>query len=406
MPKEAAKKQTAKRWLDTGCLRSKPTSVDLGAGILHGVKVCTEGEAKGHGVSLESEFIETVAKLGNQAKQGLKARFGHPNMCSESMGTFVGRFKNFSTGTTVRTDGTNASCCFADLHLSESAKDAPGGDLYAYVVSMAENEADMFGTSIVFRQGNRYRRNSKGEKVYPRTRDGILNEEFDQASKPDFIECAALMACDCVDDPAANDGLFSAFSSDIVAGQITEFLDLHPQVFHLLENSPEVMAAIASYGNRFDEFLSKYREYRAKAGDSEENLRMKDEKKIETTDELQTDQQKEGKTEALEQEDSRADVDAAVKSALQADRKRQKEIRELGAKFGFTEAAEQFAESGQSVAEFQAHILNKSPEDWKASLSIKNPATQESEEILSASKESNDAVSKIKDRRQLRFGSK
>ena len=62
-------------------------------------------------------------------------------------------------------------------------------------------------------------------------------------------------------------------------------------------------------------------------------------------------------TDALAQEEAQpVDVQAAVQSALKEDRKRQKEIRELGAKFGFTEAAEQFAESGQSVAEFQAHI--------------------------------------------------
>ena len=403
------KKTTNKRWLDTSCLRAKPSSVDLEAGVIYGVKVCTEGEAKGHGVSLDSEFIDSVAKLGKQTKQGLKARFGHPNMCSESLGTYIGRFKNFSTGTTTRTGGAEAACCFADLYLSESAKDAPSGDLYSYVVSMAENEADMFGTSIVFREGNRYRRNDKGEKVYPRAQDGSWNEEFDKANKPDFVECQALMACDCVDEPAANDGLFSAFSGDTVAGQITQFLDLHPQVFQLLENSPEVMAAIASYGHRFDEFLSKYRKYRAEAKISSEEENMRKEGATQP-EELQEDHQQETaaeSAEALEQASEQpVDVDAAVQSALKADRKRQKEIRELGAKFGFTAAAEKFAESGQTVAEFQDHILNKSPEDWRASLSIKNPSLQESETDLAESQESDDAIASIKERRQKQYASK
>lgn len=409
MPQKALNKMMPKRWLDTACLRAKPAAVDLEAGIIRGVKVCSEGEAKGHGVSLDSEFIDTVAKLGRQSKRGLKARFGHPNMCSESLGTYIGRFKNFSTGTTTREDGTKAACCFADLYLSESAKDAPGGDLHAYIVSMAENEADMFGTSIVFTQGNRYRRNEQGEKIYPRTQDGRWNDEFDKANKPDFVECQTLHACDCVDEPAANDGLFSAFSGDTVAGQITEFLDLHPQVFQLLEDSPEVMAAIASYGHRFDEFLSKYREYRAAAGETSEEDYMSQENTTVEQQELQAGQQPEtgSDTPALEQAPTQqVDVDAAVQAALQTDRKRQREIRELGAKFGFTAAAEQFAESGQSVAEFRAHILNKSPEDWRASLAVKNPSTQETEASLEATEEGNSAVASIKERRQKQYGSK
>lgn len=251
------------RWMATTCLRAKPGEVDAKAGIIRGCKICSEGEAKGHGVCLDSEFIDTVAAQGAAAKRGLKARFGHPNMCSESLGTFVGRFMNFTTGSTMRADGTKAACVFADLHLSESAKESPSGDLYAYIVSMAKNEADMFGTSIVFSQVNRYRRHQSGSKVYQKRQDGSRNDEYDQIGGPDFVECKTLIACDCVDDPAANDGLFSAFSGEIVAGQITQFLDLNPQVFEILEQSPEIVEAVAKHGRRFDQFLTRYRAYRA-----------------------------------------------------------------------------------------------------------------------------------------------
>jgi len=398
----------SKRWLDTPCLRSKPSAVDAETGVIRGVKVCSEGEAKGHGVSLDNEFIETVATQGSSFRQGIKARFGHPNMCSESLGTFIGRFKNFSTGETVRADGTLAACCFADLYLSQSAKEAPSGDLYAYIVSMAENEADMFGTSIVFAQGNRYRRDKKGGKVYPRKQDGGWNDAFDKAAGPDFIECKNLIACDCVDDPAANDGLFSADSSATVAGQITEFLDLHPQVFQILEESPEIIEAVASYGDKFDEFLTRYRDYRSKQ--TEEHRPMKNEEI--TPVEVQVQQEialsevtVEGVAGVLLSAEP-VDVKAEVAAALKVDRKRQTEIRDLGRRFGFDADAETFANSDKSLEEFRAHILDKSPEAWKASLSIKNPAHQDTEADQALAADGAAAVNKIKEQRQKRFGSK
>lgn len=405
----------ATRWLDTGYLRAKPEKIDSQTGIVAGVKVCSAGEVKGHGVHLEAEFIETVAKQGNSSIKGLKARFGHPNICSESLGTYIGRFRNFRTGQTFREDGTEAACCFADLHLSETAKDTPNGDLYAYVLGMAEKEADMFGTSIVFHQGPIYRRTKSGQKVYPYAADGKRNEEFRQADGPDYIECKKLCACDCVDDPAANDGLFSAFASETVAGQVTEFLDLHPQVFEVLTGHPEIMDAITQYGDKFDEFLAKYQEHRSNTRKTsnqhqEENTMSKTLTAEALT--LQTEQNPpvEEKVEKKELQQTakleEVDVDAKVAAALKVDRQRQVDIRELGAKFGFAAEAEKFANSDKSVEEFRAHILEQSPEKWRASLAIKNPATQESEEETKGLSEGNTAVAKIKERRQARYGSK
>lgn len=393
----------SRKWLDTPCLRSKPSAVDAETGVIRGVKVCSEGEAKGHGVNLDGEFIETVTAQGSRCKQGVKARFGHPNMCSESLGTYIGRFKNFSTGETVRVDGTRAACCFADLHLSQSAKDAPAGDLYAYIVSMAENEADMFGTSIVFHQGNRYRRDKQGEKIYPRKQDGGWNDAFDKAAGPDFIECKNLIACDCVDDPAANDGLFSADASATVAGQITEFLDLHPQVFQIFEESPEIIEAVAGYGDKFDEFLTRYREYRSKQ--SQEYESMKNEE-VSTADTAANELSTVVDGSAGVPLGQPVDVTVAVETALKADRKRQADIRDLGRRFGFDADAEAFANSDKSLEEFRAHILDKSPDAWKASLSIKNPAQQESEADQELAADGAAAVNKIKERRQAIFGSK
>lgn len=101
-----------------------------------------------------------------------------------------------------------------------------------------------------------------------------------------------------------------------------------------------------------------------------------------------------------------AEVSAAVEAALKVDRQRQADIRALGKRFGFTDAAEEFAAGGKSLEEFRAHILDKSPDDWRSTLAIKNPATQESESDSAATADGAAAVAKIKERRQARFGGK
>ena len=255
----------SKRWMSTGFVTARPTGeVNHDEGTIQGVSVCTVGEASGHGVNLDHEFIERVAEFGNEKKQGLKARFGHPTMCSTALGTFLGRFKNFAvTGDQVR----------ADLFLSNEAKDTPHGNLYDYVCGMASNEPDMFGTSIVFTPGRYYKRKANGEKIYEpgwnpepdETGDEYQarRDEYRETPGPEYVECAELHGCDAVDDPAANDGLFSRFSQESVAGQITEFLDLHPQVWTAVQNNPTIIGALAQYGDRVDEFITRYRDYRA-----------------------------------------------------------------------------------------------------------------------------------------------
>ena len=90
-----------------------------------------------------------------------------------------------------------------------------------------------------------------------------------------------------------------------------------------------------------------------------------------------------------------SNVNAKVQAALKKDRKRQAEIRELGEKFGFPEEAEAYANGDYSVEDFQAYILEKSPEDLREALQMA-PAQQEAE--------SEEAVSTIKERRKERFG--
>ena len=221
--------------------------IDYDNGIIFGVAVNTEGEALGHGVHLEESFVEDVTAHGNYHKKGLKARFGHPNMSSSAVGTYVGRYKDF------RTEKTEAGSAVsrADLHLAESAKKAPQGDLYSYVLEMAEKEPDMFGLSIVFSRKGLYHYDDNGNRKV-----GRGHKTFVELGKPGEEDSGKLHACDVVDEPAANpDGLFSEFVTELTAAKVTEFLDENPEVLELYANDEIREAFLERYNARNNEAL-------------------------------------------------------------------------------------------------------------------------------------------------------
>ena len=147
--------------------------------------------------------LDTVVELGNKSKMGVKSRFGHPNMSSTALGTFLGRATNF------RRDGEIVR---ADLHIDSTAHETPDGDLAGYVMSLAESDPEAFGSSMVIHW------------------DGENRKELgaDGKALPPFIRVKKLMSVDVVDDPAANNGLFGTqFFSESVkpSAEVTAFLD-------------------------------------------------------------------------------------------------------------------------------------------------------------------------------------
>lgn len=190
--------------------------VDREAGIIYGYSVITEGPALGHNMQVDQTTLDQVVTLGNRSPLGIKARFDHPNASSTSMGTFLGRTKNFR-----KVDNR----VVGDLHLSDSAKDAPQGDLHAYVLGLAENDPQAFGASIVF----------EGKSEEQLDEDGTRKTDATGKPLPKLARVDALFASDIVDEPAANaGGLFS--QGDSLASKITSFLnrwaahDLLPQL--------------------------------------------------------------------------------------------------------------------------------------------------------------------------------
>lgn len=182
--------------------------VDRNTRTIFGVAIATKGPALGHDMLLDDVFLDQLTEAGAALKQGVKARFDHPNMSSTSMGTAIGRFKQFRrAGDVVR----------ADLHLLKSAEKAPEGNYPDYLMELAEEDPQSFGTSIVF----------ANEPVEQLDEDGDPITDNKGHRLPQLARLKKLYAADVVDEPAANpNGFFSTSAQQqSLAGKITQFLD-------------------------------------------------------------------------------------------------------------------------------------------------------------------------------------
>jgi hypothetical protein len=227
-------------------------NVDKEDGIISKVLLARVGKAKGHGEYVDETFTNQIVEQGKGFSQGMKARFGHPNASSTTLGTFIGRWKNFQF--------ENGSA-YADLHLDAITKktqlDGKGISMWEYITEMASNNPDMFGNSIVFRP-------AKHEEKTVEVDNGEIDNAYDEIIEQKesttvvrrvYSRIKALIASDLVDSPAATESLFSQFSKDEdFAYHATTFLDDNPKLYELLDKNPEV----------FKGFMEKYNDYKTK----------------------------------------------------------------------------------------------------------------------------------------------
>lgn len=204
--------------------------------IIQGFSVISIGEALGHGVDIDETTLNQVIEHGNKAEVGLKSRFGHPNMSSEALGTFLGRSKNFR----LSDEGDRV---LADLHISKTAHNTPSGDLAAYVVSLAEDDPRSFGASIVFDMKLEEQLDDNGE------------QKLGDDGKPlrPLARVEKLFAADVVDEPAANEkGFFGHkfFGADVkLSAEATAFLNKFLEMPDSVEKAMKFLSryAVNSY---------------------------------------------------------------------------------------------------------------------------------------------------------------
>jgi hypothetical protein len=205
---------------------------EKGKGVIFGYAVITKGKLNEQDVrrwEMDDVSLNQIVDLGNKSTTGVKSRFGHPNMSGEALGTFLGRAKNF------RKDGEAVR---ADLYFDETAYKTPNGDLATYVLDLAVNDPDSFGTSIVF----------SAEFETRLEKDGTPKKDEKGNKLPDLVRFKKLYGSDVVDDPAATNGMFGKFFNESVelSAKATEFLD------KLLCN-PEAVERVMGFLERYQE---------------------------------------------------------------------------------------------------------------------------------------------------------
>lgn len=228
-----------------GDLSGAFADVDKEAEILRGVQITLEGEAKGHGVWLDREFCEAVAEAGNATGDvGVKVRYGHPSMCSDAIGTELGRAKNFRVVDVDREiDGETLTVAgvVADVYLLKSAHEAPQGDIAAHVLAVAAEDPKQFGQSIVFTYADWVVKDADGNRhsYHEEVEEGELSYGgwLDQSADGHvYAVLGKLHGTDFTDTPAATDGIFS---TGTLAEEAEQMLEEHPQILEVLKSKPE-----------------------------------------------------------------------------------------------------------------------------------------------------------------------
>jgi len=212
----------------TSVIKTDEMRVDRKNNIIFGANLMqigdlNEGDARDW--TVDAETLSQVHQFMLQGNNGTKARYTHPNMSSDGMGSFLGRWKNPTI------DGDKLR---ADLHVADAAFKSPQGDLGTYTMDLAEEDPEAFGVSLAPRIDrsnlDQFRPKTAGEK-WP-------------------IRVTGVRAGDVVDTPAATTGgFFSLTTVDNrnLPAQATALLDSY-----FSDAEPDVVTA------RINGFLATY----------------------------------------------------------------------------------------------------------------------------------------------------
>ena len=164
------------------------------AGMISNFAVITSGEALGHGMWVDTEFVANVAIQLAASKKGVVSRYTHPNMSGDALSKGLGRV-------VYRADGDGK--VRGDLHFYKAAHKSPDGNLAEYLMDLASDDPESFGASISFE------RDADKEAIY--AEDNPSSPDPRNVDNLPHVRLGKLRFVDIVSQPAANpDGLFCA----------------------------------------------------------------------------------------------------------------------------------------------------------------------------------------------------
>lgn len=210
---------------------SRAVGVDRDKKIVKGYIVAELGAFKTPGRGqFDSESLDQIVRLYAEHPKGLKSRFTHPGLSADGLGSYLGRSRN------ARRDGDKVR---ADLHLADVSFSTPNGNLGEYILSLAEEDADSFGSSLVLQtdkvpvldEQKRQKIDEHGQPVSPIWRPtklhasdvvdegdatrSMLDAGIDVANLPDGMVRLAF---------AAIDRSFPGVSRDVLSVRLAEFV--------------------------------------------------------------------------------------------------------------------------------------------------------------------------------------
>jgi hypothetical protein len=174
---------------------SPKLEVDRENRVMKNVSIISAGPALGHDFLVDAKMLGQVVEKVNAKPKGIKSRLTHPGIpdCGGKDGieTTMGRVKN------ARLEDDQV---MGDVQFSKFASKNPAGDLPDYVMSIAEEDPEICGLSIVFDP------DEFEEAINPDWEDGDPEDEktFQLGRVKD------VSAADFVGDPAANAGGLSS----------------------------------------------------------------------------------------------------------------------------------------------------------------------------------------------------
>lgn len=318
----------------TDRLASNPSRVDREAKIIYGAKLMELGDLNDGDARPWTATEETLAQLmefGLSSKKGMKARFTHPNMSGDGLGSFLGRWKNFQQ---------SDDSVYADLHIADAAFNSPQGDLGTYVMDLAEEDGEAFGVSAAGVI------DEKNQQEFARSDRGRNGEKWP-------IKWKLMRAADVVDTPAATrGGMFDLTTPDLrnLPAQATVLLSTY-----FGDAEPEVVRG------RINAFLDRYLSNRGTDP-------MPSKTPVETTEEVPATETPVSETPVVE---TPTTPDLSTDFAAD-ERARCKKIRALVDLAGVPDKFNLFVDNNFSVEETQAALRDI--------VSKKNPALSSSPE--------------------------
>ena len=235
-------------------LGSLPKSVrfDTENLIVKGVVMAQVGEAEGHGIHADQEFIEMAAADCQKrfASKGLLSDCDHNR--SGGMGKQLGVFKD------IRVEGTKL---LGDLHLYKSANLSPTHPGMAdWFMSLAQEDNRAINSSIKFKEKGYFQKLKDGSKKKIWFRDKELGWiSSDPKLGKIFYEFGSMKKCDMVTDGALTDKLFD---KDTMFNQFKDIV-FHPEFMQMLETSEDQFPQLQDFFQDKEEqsFLSKVKNY-------------------------------------------------------------------------------------------------------------------------------------------------